>query len=204
MSVNNDKMFALCSTECDCKLLPHEDDLAVVLESINNQKRNRNDNTVSYGLRKGQMVEIIDFIAPLHNQTNKFCIIRILDYHQITAPWDRHVYVCRTGNLMQVPSDSWPYVISVIDPFDRLAFAKDRAYVDYIKSLSVDDLVEIKGEIFQQSLMQQSIDFGQVHQKYYECVVRFIGPVPEVSRSGYCFGLELLVNCFAFYFWSVE
>lgn len=197
MSVYNDKLFALCATDCDIKLLTNEDDLSVVLDSISNQRKNRNDKTVSYGLRKGQMVEIIDYIAQ-HNQNNKFCSIKILNYQQVKAFFDQHVYLCKTAALMPVASDAWPYVISVMDPFDRLAFAKDKAYVDYIKSLRVEDLVEVKGEIFNLSIMQQSIDFGQVQQKYYECVVKFIGPVQEVSQSGYCFGLELLVNCFAF------
>lgn len=186
------KNYALCLDDCDVKQINEGDEITIILESMTNTKRNRRDSTISYGLKKGQMVEIIDYIAQ-HNHINKFCIIKILDYALNNVSWQQQNYLCKIGSLLEISSDVWPYVIAIIDPWDRLAFAKDKSYGNYIKNLTLNDLVELKSEHFQASLMQESLTFGHNPPKFFDCVVKYIGPIPEISASGYCFGLQLVV-----------
>lgn len=93
-----------------------------------------------------------------------------------------HVHECESHYIMKVSEQIWPYVIS-IPMSERTKFLKDKEKISFVLSLEPNKSnVSVDGEFF------------QIHTKY-ECIVRYIGLVPEMSK-GIHFGLEILVSIY--------
>ncbi|XP_030383625.1 ubiquitin carboxyl-terminal hydrolase CYLD isoform X2 [Scaptodrosophila lebanonensis] len=108
-----------------------------------------------------------------------FKIVQVLDYlrHDFTC---ENLYECAENKLIEVSEDVWPYVISIEHSLRRLLFVSNKNQCRWIVNLKPNDLLSVKGE-----------QFGK-EGVYFDCIVRYIGPVQELHAVGYFFGLELL------------
>lgn len=144
-------------------------------------------------LCRGTMVEIRQSPSP-SNYSN----IIIHDYYRKNLAFENNLYMCKTSALFRVPLDIWPFLVSITDPLERVNIARDKNYINYIRSIGIDSFVTVNGQYFNFSPMNQSLMFLPEREPRersldYECIVRYIGTVDEVG-PGYMFGLELLVN----------
>lgn len=90
------------------------------------------------------------------------------------------VHTCASHYIMMVNEKVWPYVIP-IPISERTKFLNDKDKVNYIMNLQEDENhVLVDGEYFG-------------HKTKYECIVRYIGVVEEMSK-GILFGLEIMVS----------
>ncbi|CAD7085791.1 unnamed protein product [Hermetia illucens] len=125
---------------------------------------------------KGTLVKILD--ANGSSSVN----VQVMDYINKNPIWE-NMYKCAADSVRQVPQDTWPYVIAIADPEERLRFALNSKWCQIILSLKIGSIVSVSAELFKKS---SSFD--------YNCIVRYIGLVPEIG-PGYYFGLELLDLC---------
>lgn len=94
------------------------------------------------------------------------------------------VHECQSHYVMRVSEKLWPYVIA-IPISERTKFLNDKDKINFVLSLEPHvSKVSVDGEFF--------------HQKTnYECIVRYIGMVTEMSK-GFMFALEILVSFLQF------
>lgn len=98
------------------------------------------------------------------------------------------VHECESHYVLRVSERIWPYVIP-IPISERTTFLKDKDHINFVLNLRHDvSHVSVKGEFFDQ-------------KTNYECIVRYIGMVDEMSK-GFLFGLEILVRFFKFKYWK--
>ncbi|XP_067621560.1 uncharacterized protein CYLD isoform X2 [Eurosta solidaginis] len=109
----------------------------------------------------------------------KMTTVQILDLVRHEAIYE-NLYECPQTNLLNVNESLWPYVISIKEPECRLKLVKKAEHCKWIIYLKVNDLVRVSGAPFGKELT------------YYDCIIRYIGPVAEIHPVGYFFGLELL------------
>lgn len=143
-------------------------------------------------LTRGMMVEIKDF-------KERYSTILIHDYYEKNYVYEHNLYLCKTSALIPVPIESWSFLMTINDPFERANIAKDKAYIEYLMRLKEGDFVTVIGQYFNMSTIRQSLSFLPEREPKdrsldYQCIVRYIGPVDELEIPGYLFGLELLVN----------
>lgn len=142
-------------------------------------------------LPRGTMVEIRKTRESLSN-------IIIHDYYRKNLAFENNLYMCKTSALFRVPLDVWPFLIAISDPRERVLIAKDKSFLDFIRSIGLESFVTVNGQYFNYSSLNQSLMFLPEREPKdksldYACIVRYIGEVPELA-PGYMFGLELLVN----------
>lgn len=144
-------------------------------------------------LTKGMMVEVT-------NHQDRYSTIVIHDFYQQNYVYENNVYLAKTSALLQVPIDIWPFLMAINDPLERANVARDKSFVEYILKLTENSFVTVNGQYFNNlSAINQSLSFLPEREPRdksldYQCVVKYIGPVDELSIPGYIFGLELLVN----------
>lgn len=154
------------------------------------------DDTETQDLSRGTMVEIRKPLASTAGSSYSNIVIH--DYYRKNLAFENNLYMCKTSALFRVPLDVWPFLIAISDPLERVNIAKDKNYIDFIRSIGLDSFVTVNGQYFNYSPLNQSLMFLPEREPKeksldYECIVRYIGEVDEVG-PGYMFGLELLVN----------
>lgn len=142
-------------------------------------------------LKPGMMVE-------MKKETNRYSTIIIHDYYEKNLAFENNLYLCKSSALFPVKIDFWPFLIAIIDPYERVNIGRDKDFVDFILSLRIDNFAAVHGQQFNISAINQSLMFLPEREPRatnldYECIIRYIGPVDEAG-PGYYFGLELLVN----------
>lgn len=209
--------FAVLCDNCVVKLVSSESSVREIelQQQIGGKPKVRHDdNSQPLQLTKGMMVEIKDFVAK-SSPTSKYCTIKLIDYHRKNLAYENNLYLCKQSCLFRVSPVIWPYLISIMDPFERLEFARDKPHTDYIRSLDINSLVLVDGSIFKLSPISESLNFSNNFidedsssnnyssgkSTVYECTVLYIGLVPELS-PGYFFGLQLLVIFYFIYNFS--
>ena len=145
-------------------------------------------------IKRGMMVEIK---KNANSNSNRYSTIMIHDYYEKNIAFENNLYLCKSSALFPVANNIWPYLIAIIDPWDRVNIVKDKNFVDFILSLKKDSFATVKGQLFNISAINQSLMFLPEREPKersldYECIVRYVGPIDEIG-PGYYFGLELLV-----------
>lgn len=135
------------------------------------------DEKESITVEKGTPVKIFQFKSAKNKNVS---IVQVLDFVN-KIPIYENLYECPTCNLSRVDKYLWPFIIAIMEPEHRMCLLKDEQHGKWLTSLKVKDFVTVPGHLFNKS------------HKRYDCIVRYIGPVPELYPVGYFFGLELLV-----------
>lgn len=125
-------------------------------------------------------------LQPLQGESERLLRFTIKEYDLNDANQQNvifnQVHECESHYIMKVNEKVWPYVIP-IPISERTQFLKDKDHINFVLNLRENEShVSVKGEFFDQNTN-------------YECLVRFIGMVEEMSR-GILFGLEIMVNSF--------
>ena len=139
-------------------------------------------------LNAGQLIKIFRLNKPSgrgqNNADNDFkkivYTVQVLDLVN-NVPIFENLYECPQENLRRVDDVLWPYIISIVDPEQRLNMLKDENNCKFLVYLKINDIVSVSGAI------------NYEPEKNYDCIIRYIGPVSELHPVGYFFGLELLV-----------
>ncbi|XP_012155248.1 uncharacterized protein LOC101461371 isoform X2 [Ceratitis capitata] len=140
----------------------------------------RSSEAQTFTMVGGTLIKMFQTQAPVEVAGNKkLSTVQILDlvYHK---PMYENLYECSQDNLMRVNEALWPYVIGIEEPERRLQLVKKIEHCKWIIYLKVHDLVRVCGA-----------PFGK-KSTFYDCIIRYIGPVAEIHPVGYFFGLELL------------
>lgn len=139
-------------------------------------------------LKHGMMVEI--------KHCDRYCSVMIHDFYNKNLAYENNLYLCKSSALLQVPIQIWPFLAAINDPFERVKTAKDKPFADYIQDITEGAFVTVNGQYFNSPISQSLMFLPEREPKDksldYPCIVRFIGPIEEIS-PGYLFGLELLV-----------
>ena len=93
-----------------------------------------------------------------------------------------NMYECNSNCLQVVTQELWPFVIGIRNKEKRLALVRREAEQNWIVNLKINDMVSVPGECV-----------GVKSSFRFDCIVRYIGMVPQMNPYGYYFGLELLV-----------
>lgn len=99
----------------------------------------------------------------------------------LREPNTMHIYQCTQDCLLPVSDDLWPFIVSIPEPNRRLQLLHDESRCNWLYTAMPGDLVSVPGRYF---------DSEDV--RLYDCMICYIGPVPEIHPVGYFFGLELL------------
>jgi hypothetical protein len=160
------KGYAIITSACEAKLL----------SCVSTSSELDEDSIIQ--LQTGQLVQIRDELV-----SDNVCTIKLCEFYDENPAWAVNLYLCSMAKVRRVTSDAiWPFVIAILDPQDRLKFVIDEKACDFVLSLQEGSLVAANGLAFGKNVV-------------YDCIVRFIGLVPEIG-PGYYFGLELLVILF--------
>ncbi|XP_058984020.1 ubiquitin carboxyl-terminal hydrolase CYLD isoform X4 [Musca domestica] len=127
----------------------------------------------------GTLIKIYQWKGPVSVGSKIYSTVQVLDLIS-QLPIYENLYECPQANLTKVPENLWPFVISIVDPDERLRMIKNTEHCKWISYLKVNDFVSVKGEVFSNSAQR------------FDCIVRYIGPVRELQPVGYFFALELL------------
>lgn len=151
----------------------------VKLNRNSNEKIQEDNNNNSLPVEIGALVKIFDW-------NNKICkedelIVQVLDYVNHLVIYE-NLYICKNRDILIVEDGLWPFIISIVESERRLQMLQDVEHCKWLRTLSLNDIVSVQGEMFQQTSL------------HYECVIRYIGPVLELYPVGYFFGLEILVR----------
>lgn len=137
-------------------------------------------------LDTGMLIEIKE-------RRDRYSTVIIHDFYRKNLAFENNMYLVKTNALQVVSEHIWPFLAAVTDPFDRVWISKNKIYMNYLLDIRMDTLVQVDGRYFHIPSNKTS-----TYQEYrrqindYECLVRYIGKVEELS-PGYLFGLELLV-----------
>lgn len=113
--------------------------------------------------------------------TGKYAAIQILDYSNPDhKTHDSHLFQCQQSQLQPIQDDLWMFVVAILDPQERLNFVKHPKRMLQAKQLDVSKIVKVSCR-----------PFGGTGE-FFDCIIRYIGPVPEIG-PGHYIGLELLV-----------
>ncbi|XP_065358711.1 uncharacterized protein CYLD isoform X3 [Calliphora vicina] len=105
--------------------------------------------------------------------------IQVLDLIN-KMPIFENLYECPQASLRRVDENLWPYIISIVDPEQRLRMLQDTNHCKWLVYLKINDFVSVSGEMFDRPGTN------------FDCIIRYIGPVTELHSVGYFFGLEIL------------
>jgi hypothetical protein len=144
------------------------------------------DEKDQYDLDPGMLIEIKEV-------RDRYSTVIIHDFYRKNLAFENNMYLVKTNALKIVAGDFWPFLAAVTDPFDRVWFAKNKNYMDYLMDIRLDSLIQVDGRYFNIS-SQKNTSYQEYRKQIidYECIVRYIGKVDELS-PGILFGLELLV-----------
>ncbi|KAL9930440.1 ubiquitin carboxyl-terminal hydrolase CYLD isoform 2-T2 [Glossina fuscipes fuscipes] len=134
------------------------------------------DEKESISVEKGTPVKIFQLKSAKNKSVS---IVQVLDFVN-KIPIYENLYECPTCNLSRVDKYLWPFIIAIVEPEHRMCLLKEEQHGKWLTSLKAKDFVTVPGQLFNKS------------NKRYECIVRYIGPVPELYPVGYFFGLEVL------------
>lgn len=145
-------------------------------------------NCEEFFFNAGQLIKIFQLNKPSErgqnnadNDFKKFVYtVQVLDLVN-NVPIFENLYECPQENLHRVDDMLWPYIISIVDPEQRLNMLKDENNCKFLVNLKKNDIVTVSGAM------------NYEPEKSYDCIIRYIGPVLEIHPVGYFFGLELLV-----------
>jgi hypothetical protein len=155
--------YAIITGACDAKLL----------SCVSTSSELDEDSMIQ--LQAGQLVQVRDELVG-----DNVCTIKLCEFYDENPAWAVNLYLCSMKWVRRVQSDAlWPFVIAIVDPLERLKFVMDEKACGLVLSLQESSLVAANGLAFGKNVV-------------YDCIVRFIGLVPEIG-PGYYFGLELLV-----------
>ncbi|XP_067634826.1 uncharacterized protein [Eurosta solidaginis] len=91
-------------------------------------------------------------------------------------------YQCAVDCLLPVSDNLWPYIVSIAEPQRRLLLLLNKERCDWFSDAVPGEYVTVPGRCMEE------LD-GDMR---YDCVICYIGPVPEIHPVGYFFGLQLL------------
>lgn len=134
-----------------------------------------NTHVSKYTAVPGTLLKIIE---TFDTNDSKNCIVQIVNFNND----NKRSYICNTKNLLRVSEDIWPYVISIQNLDRRLRLAVNKEQCLWLLSLKVNDLIAVQSDLPEKSNLS------------FDCIIRYIGPIQELSSVGYYFGLELLVG----------
>uniref|UniRef100_A0A1B0A4S9 ubiquitinyl hydrolase 1 n=1 Tax=Glossina pallidipes TaxID=7398 RepID=A0A1B0A4S9_GLOPL len=160
-------------TESKLALLNRKTDLAL---HQTEEFSSDGDEKESISVEKGTPVKIFQFKSAKNKNVS---IVQVLDFVN-KIPIYENLYECPTCNLSRVDKYLWPFIIAIVEPEHRMCLLKEEQHGKWLTSLKVKDFVTVPGQLFSKS------------HKRYDCIVRYIGPVPELYPVGYFFGLEVL------------
>ncbi|XP_073824536.1 ubiquitin carboxyl-terminal hydrolase CYLD isoform X4 [Musca autumnalis] len=127
----------------------------------------------------GTLIKIYQWKGAASVGNKIFSTVQVVDF--ITKlPIYENLYECLQANLTVVSENLWPYIISIIDPDERLRLIKDANHCKWVTYIKQNDFVSVKGDMFSNNAQR------------FDCIVRYIGPVRELQPVGYFFALELL------------
>lgn len=132
---------------------------------------------INVDLSSGILVEIVD------TQTEKYGI-RIPKLSN-TVIHQSDFYLCPKDKLLIISEDVVPFLMAITDLNHRISLARRPQQVNFICGLKVGHITAVYGTLFNE-------------RKYFECRVKYIGPVAELG-SGSFIAVEFLV-IFFFYF----
>ncbi|XP_050327900.1 uncharacterized protein LOC126757992 [Bactrocera neohumeralis] len=113
--------------------------------------------------------------APTHN-------LQVFVYDPVLRePNTTRIYQCAQDSLLPVSDDLWPFIVSIPEPNRRLQLVQDSSRCNWLYTAMPGDVVSVPARYFDRD------DF-----RLFDCIICYIGPVPEIHPVGYFFGLELL------------
>lgn len=124
-------------------------------------------------IEAGMTLRIVDRISA------KLVTFQILDCYTDHRTHESHLFQCQLAQLQIVQDDLWPFVVAILDPQERLSFAKNQKRMMRAKQLEVSKIVKVSGRAFGRTA------------EFFDCIIRYIGRVPEIG-PGHYIGLELL------------
>lgn len=133
---------------------------------------------INVDLSSGILVEIVD------TQTEKYGI-RIPKLSNATIQ-QSDFYLCPKDKLIIISQDFLPFLMAINDLNHRVSLARRTPQIEFIRALKVGHIAAVYGTLFHE-------------RKYFECRVKYIGPVLELGPGSYI-GVEFLVNYFCFIF----
>ncbi|XP_055546306.1 ubiquitin carboxyl-terminal hydrolase CYLD isoform X2 [Wyeomyia smithii] len=135
-------------------------------------EENKDDNNVT--IEMGTTLQIEEVIS------GKLALVRIKNYYNTDdKTYENHLFQCPKSSLLIIPKEAWPFIIAIMDPQERVNFASQSKRLAMLERLSNDLIVKVSGRAF--GLMTE----------VYDCIIRAIGPVPEIG-PGYYLCMELL------------
>ncbi|XP_053948021.1 uncharacterized protein LOC128856732 [Anastrepha ludens] len=138
----------------------------------------------NYTVAGGTLVKITQESQILANQSSPPPTVQVYVYDTVLRePDTRRTYQCTVDNLLPVCDNFWPFIVSIPEPQRRLQLLLHKDRCDWLSSANPGDVVSVPGRCLEQD-----------GSKHYDCIVCYIGPVPEIHPVGYFFGLELLDN----------
>ncbi|XP_004530536.1 uncharacterized protein LOC101454997 [Ceratitis capitata] len=99
----------------------------------------------------------------------------------LREPNTTRIYECAPESLLPVSDNLWPFIVSIPEPNRRLQLLKDTDRCNWLNHIMPGDVISVPG---------RSFDRDDIIR--YDCIVCYIGPVPEIHPVGYFFGLELM------------
>lgn len=161
--------YALITRQADLITYVNSGILSSYLEC--NASNNSDRHLVKCIAETGALIKIIETID------GEKCIVQFVEFNNHD---NIQLYECRTCDLVKVPDDIWPYVISIASPERRLRLVGNRSKCLWVLNLNVNDILSVPGDLFKK-------------ETCFDCIIRYIGPVQELNPVGYFFGLEILV-----------
>lgn len=152
------------------------------------------------GEEKDQVDLNIGMLVAVEDKHDRYSTVIIHDFYRKNMAFENNMYLVKTSALRIIPPALWPFFAAVSDPLDRVFISKDQLFMDYLMSIKEDALVVVDGRYFIVSPQESSYTLNPRNKNShdYNCIVRYIGKVDEIS-PGFLFGLELLV-IFVFYY----
>lgn len=162
-----------------------------VLVTTNNFQYDRDRADQNLELFRGMTVQI-------KGRQNSYSVVVICDLHQDNLAFQNNLYYVKTTALQSVTETIWLLLVAIPDPHERSNVAKDKEYIEYLETVKISTLVKVNPQYFSMCPIRQSLQFlperdmKEFKEQDYDCIVRYIGFVPELG-SGFFYGLELLV-----------
>ncbi|XP_037814461.1 ubiquitin carboxyl-terminal hydrolase CYLD isoform X3 [Lucilia sericata] len=133
-------------------------------------------------INAGALIKIFQSKTPTSSgqgSKNLTSTIQVLDLIN-HMPIYENLYECPQANLRRVDENLWPFIISIVDPEQRLRMLQDECRCKWVVYLDKNEFVSVAGEMFNKPGTN------------FDCIIRYIGPVMELHSVGYFFGLEIL------------
>lgn len=136
----------------------------------------------------------VGMLVAVDDKQDRYSTVILHDFYRKNAAFENNMYLVKTSALRIIPAAMWLFFAAVSDPLDRVFISQDQLYMNYLMSIQLDALVVVDGRYFIVLPPETSSTYNpRLKQNLdYNCVVRYIGKVEEIS-PGYVFGLELLV-----------